>query len=230
VGIRATISGLSVLGLSLANIELDTKVAGGFARVDELECRIPRSNNSLTMTVQPSVTSTCVTSPGAIAGSQFTGTNQLLTCPAAGASLINSAIASVTVKGSANVQPNSSQFTFEGPAPYRETVPTNVGSTLQNTFSNINLTTNATVFGSSTGSGGLGLGVIKNNSGLGLGLGGSTLLDATALTNGVNSILRTTFGQIGAVLDDTLGTLGVSLNNVDVSIQSVDCQAAVLTK
>lgn len=232
VGIRATISGLSVLGLSLANIELDTKVAGGFARVDQLECRIPRSNNSLTMTVQPSVTSTCVTAPGAIAGSQFTGTNQLLTCPAAGASLINSAVASVTIKGSANVQPNSSQFTFDGPAPYRERVPTNVGSTLQNTFSNLNLTTNATVFGSSSGSGGLGLGLNKTGNGLGLGLGGggSSLLDASALTNGINSLLRGVFGQIGAVLDDTLGTLGVSLNNVDVSIQSVDCQAAVLTK
>lgn len=209
VGIRATVSGLSVLGLSLANIELDTKVAGGFARVDQLECRIPRANNSLTMTVQPSVTSTCVTSPGAIANSQFTGTNQLLTCPAAGANVINTALASVIVKGSANVQPNSTQFTFDGPAPYQERVSTNVGSTLQNTFSNINLTTTATVLGGALGSGGL---------------------TSASLTSGVNSTLRSTFGQIGAVLDDTLGTLGVSLNNVDVSIQSVDCQAAVLTK
>lgn len=208
VGVRASISGLSVLGFSLATIELDTKLAGALARVDDLECRVPRSNNSLTMTIQPAVTSVCVAQPGAINNSQFTGSNTLLSCPSQSASLINVLGVTAGVKGGANVQPNASVYTFEGPAPYRQVVPLNVGSTLQNTFKNINLTLDVKV--------------------LGIGLGRQT--STSALTTALNTTLSSTFGQIGAALDATLGTLGVALNNADVSIQSVDCQAALLTK
>jgi len=208
VGVRATISGLNVLGFSLANIELDTKLAGALARVDDLECRVPRSNNSLTMTIQPAVTSVCVTQPGAINNSQFTGSNTLLNCPNQSATLISVAGITASVKGGTNVQPNSSVYTFEGPAPYRQLVPLNVGSTLENTFRNIDLSLDVKVLG-------IALGRLTNVNAL------KTALDIT---------LSSTLGQVGAALDATLGTLGVALNNADVSIQSVDCQAALLTK
>lgn len=206
--VRAKISGLSALGFSLAEIELVTKLAGGVAQVTDLECRIPRANNNLSLTIQPSATSVCVTEPGAVSNSTLTGGSGLLSCPSKSAKLIKTPLLSVKLGGGAQVQPNAEQVYFTGPAPYQETVALNTGSTLANLFSNINLNLDVDI--------------------LGIGLG--PLLNVGLITSTLNALLGGVLGQVGGVLDGLLATLGVTLNNVNVNINSVDCQAAVLTK
>lgn len=203
---------LALINVSALDMRLQMRVAGGLAEVNQMSCRFPRADNNLQMTVVPAVAEVCVAQSSANLNTTVGG----LTCGAP-ANILNITLlgiinAGVTLAAKASLRADPVNLSFDGNAPFQETVDLNLGQTLGNLLSNTALTLNVN-----------------------LPVVGPLL---TATVNGlVNTllvtlqpVLRPILGAVGNILDGLLQVLGVDLNNVVVNVDSMDCQSVVLTR
>lgn len=203
---------LALINLSALDLGLQLRVAGGQAEVNELTCRYPRSNNNLVMTVVPAVAEICISD----SAGNLNSTVQSLQCGAPAnilsVSLLGLINASVTLGAQVSLRSNPVRHSFDGVAPFSETIELNVGQTLGNLLQNIEL-----------------------DIGLNLPLVGALL---SGIVNGLVSFLLSALGPVlspilglvGNILDGLLQVLGVDLNTVTVNIDSMDCQSVMLTR
>lgn len=203
---------LALINLSALDLGLQLRVAGGLAEVNELTCRYPRSSNNLVMTVVPAVAEICISD----SAGNLNSTVQSLQCGAPAnilsVSLLGLINASVTLGAQVSLRSNPVRHSFDGVAPFSETIELNVGQTLGNLLQNIEL-----------------------DIGLNLPLVGDLL---SGIVNGLVSFLLSALGPVlspilglvGNILDGLLQVLGVDLNTVTVNIDSMDCQSVMLTR
>lgn len=199
---------IALVAISALDMSVQLRVAGGLAEVNDLRCHYPRTSNTVSMTVVPSVADVCIAQSSA----NLNTTVGALTCGAPAnilsVTLLGLVNTGVTLGASATLRPNPTEVDFTGQPPYARTVNLSLGGTLQNLLSNtqLNLGIQVPVVG------GLLNGLL------------SSLL--TALTPVLSPIL----GTVGSILDGLLPVLGVNLNQVQVNVNSVDCQSVVLTR
>jgi len=120
--------------------------------------------------------------------------------------------AGVTLGAGASLRADPVQLSFDGVAPFQETVDLSLGQTLGGLLSNTNL-----------------------NLKVDLPIVGPLI---RATVNGLVStllvvlepVLRPILGTVGNILDGLLQVLGVDLNNVTVDVSAMDCQSVVLTR
>lgn len=201
-----------LLSLSVLNLSLQLKVAGGSVQVDNLTCNFPRSDNTLQMTVVPSLLDLCI----ADSASNLNSTTQGLTCgnPAQilDLTLLSFIHIAVDLSAQASLRSDPVHSTFTGVPPFTQTISLPLSQTLANLLSNLKL-----------------------NIKLDIPLIGDFL---SFLINGLLSflllildpILRPILFTVGAILDGLLQLLGISLNQVTVFINHIDCQSVYLTK
>ncbi len=203
---------LALISLSALDMRLQMRVAGGLAEVNQLTCRYPRAENNVQMTVVPSVADVCIAQSSA----NLNTTVGALTCGAP-ANILNVTFlglvnAGVTAGASTSLRADPVNLSFDGVAPFQETVDLDLGQTLGNLLSNTQL-----------------------NLGVNLPLVGP-LIQATvdALVNtlliALRLVLSPILGAVGDILDGLLQVLGIDLNNVVVNVDSMDCQSVVLTR
>lgn len=203
---------LALISLSALDMRLQMRVAGGLAEVNQLTCRYPRAENNVQMTVVPSVADVCIAQSSA----NLNTTVGALTCGAP-ANILNVTFlglvnAGVTAGASTSLRADPVNLSFDGVAPFQETVDLDLGQTLGNLLSNTQL-----------------------NLGVNLPLVGP-LIQATvdALVNtlliALRPVLSPILGAVGDILDGLLQVLGIDLNNVVVNVDSMDCQSVVLTR
>ncbi|VWX33518.1 conserved hypothetical protein [Limnobacter sp. 130] len=203
---------LALISLSALDMRLQMRVAGGLAEVNQLTCRYPRAENNVQMTVVPSVADVCIAQSAA----NLNTTVGALTCGAP-ANILNVTFlglvnAGVTAGASTSLRADPVNLSFDGVAPFQETVDLDLGQTLGNLLSNTQL-----------------------NLGVNLPLVGP-LIQATVnglvntLLVALRPVLRPILGAVGDILDGLLQVLGIDLNNVVVNVDSMDCQSVVLTR
>lgn len=203
---------LALISLSALDMRLQMRVAGGLAEVNQLTCRYPRAENNVQMTVVPSVADVCIAQSAA----NLNTTVGALTCGAP-ANILNVTFlglvnAGVTAGASTSLRADPVNLSFDGVAPFQETVDLDLGQTLGNLLSNTQL-----------------------NLGVNLPLVGP-LIQATVnglvntLLIALRPVLRPILGAVGDILDGLLQVLGIDLNNVVVNVDSMDCQSVVLTR
>ena len=203
---------LALVSLSALDLALQLRVAGGVAEVNDLTCRFPRANNNMVMTVVPAVAEVCIAQSSANLNTTVGG----LTCGAPArilnVTLLGVVNAGVTLGAAASLRADPVQFSFDGVAPFRESVDLNLGQTLSNALSNTNLDLEVDLpF--------VGFLIKAVVNGL-----VSTLLVV------LEPVLRPILGLVGTILDGLLQVLGVDLNTVTVDVNSMDCQSVVLTR
>lgn len=203
---------LALISLSALDMRLQMRVAGGLAEVNQLTCRYPRAENNVQMTVVPSVADVCIAQSAA----NLNTTVGALTCGAP-ANILNVTFlglvnAGVTAGASTSLRADPINLSFDGVAPFQETVDLDLGQTLGNLLSNTQL-----------------------NLGVNLPLVGP-LIQATVnglvntLLIALRPVLSPILGAVGDILDGLLQVLGIDLNNVVVNVDSMDCQSVVLTR
>lgn len=208
---------LNIVGVSLSalDLRLQTRVAGGFAEVNRLNCRYPRAQNDMRMTILPSAAEVCLSS----SASNLNSTTGAVTCgqPAtiANASILGLANVAIRLGASASVRPNPTVVTeaqLTGVPPFSRTVQLNLGQSLANVLqnTNLNLTTQVSL--------------------LGLDLLGLVNPLVNTLVNTLRVALSPVLGAVGAILDSLLAILGISVNETTVNVDSIDCQSVVLTR
>lgn len=196
------------------NIGIQLKAAGGLAEVDSLTCSIPRENNVTTVTVVPALAELCIAQSSSNLKTNVSG----LTCGAP------ANIATVTLLGipvgvklgaSASARGNPTSFDLLGPAPPAIStgpVALSLGQSLQSLLGNLKLTPvlSVPIVGPLV----------------------QALLNPllTTLLSSLNVLLSPLLGTVGGILDGLLTTLGVSLNEVNVTVQAVDCSSVVLSR
>lgn len=203
---------LALINLSALDLGLQLRVAGGLAEVNELTCRYPRSSNNMVMTVVPAVAEVCISDS---AGNLNTTVGSL-ECGAP-AEILNVNFlglvnAGVTLGAQTSLRSDPVQHSFDGVAPFSETVELNVGETLGNLLQNTDL-----------------------DIGLELPLVGPLINGivnglVNLLLNALEPALRPILALVGNILDGLLQVLGVDLNTVTVNVDSMDCQSVVLTR
>ncbi|MCR2747833.1 hypothetical protein NSP04_14375 [Limnobacter sp. YS8-69] len=203
---------LALINLSALDLGLQLRVAGGLAEVNELSCRYPRASNNMVMTVVPAVAEVCISS----AAANLNTTVGALECGAPAevldVTLLGVVNAGVTVGAEASLRADPVQSSFDGVAPFSETVDLNLGETLGSLLQNTDLDINLDLpF------------VGPLISGIVNGL-------VNVLLNALEPALRPILGLVGNILDSLLQVLGVDLNTVTVNVDSVDCQSVVLTR
>jgi uncharacterized membrane protein len=203
---------IALVSLSALDLALQLRVAGGLAEVNDLTCRFPRTNNNLAMTVVPALTEVCISQSAGNLNTTVGG----LTCGAP-ARILNVTFlglidAGVTAAARASLRADPVEFSFDGVAPFQESVDLNLGQTLGGLLSNTNLDLDVDLpF----------VGPLIRATVNGL---VSTLLVV------LEPVLRPILGTVGNILDSLLRVLGVDLNTVTVDVNSMDCQSVVLTR
>lgn len=203
---------IALVSISTLDMRLQLRAAGGLAEVNTMECRYPRADNSLTMTVVPALTQVCIANS---AGNLNTSVGSL-TCGAPAnildINLLGLVNAGVTLGASASLQSDPVQETFTGAAPYTQTVSLDVGDTLGGTLENLELDLNV------------------NLPFVGPLISGTVNGLVAVLLGVLDPVLSPILGAVGDILDNVLGILGVNLNTVDVNVSSMDCQSVVLSR
>ncbi len=120
--------------------------------------------------------------------------------------------AGVTLAAETSLRSDPVQHSFDGVAPFSETVELSVGESLGNLLQNTELD--------------LGIelplvGPLINGVVNGL---------VNLLLNALEPVLSPILGLVGNILDGLLQVLGVDLNTVTVNVDSMDCQSVVLTR
>lgn len=202
---------LALISLSALDMNLQLRAAGGLAQVNQLSCRYPREENAVEMTVVPSVLDLCI----ADSSSNLNTNVGALTCGAPSnilsVSVLGLPATSVKLGATATLRPNPTEVEFTGTPPYSRTVQLSLGQTLANLLGNLKLSPQLNVLGA-----GLLSGVVE-------GL-------VSGLLTALKPVLSPILGTVGGLLDGLLPVLGVSLNQVRVNVDSVDCQSVVLTR
>ena len=203
---------IALISLSALDMRLQLRAAGGLAEVNTMECRYPRANNTLTMTVVPALAQVCIANSS---GNLNTSVGSL-TCGAPAnilnVNLLGLVNAGVTLGAQGSLESDPVQETFEGVAPYTQTVDLSVGDTLGSALENIDLDLNVNLpF----------VGPLISATVNGL---------VSVLLNALAPALSPILGVVGDILDNLLSVLGVNLNTVDVNVNSMDCQSVVLTR
>lgn len=202
---------LALINISALDLRLQLRVAGGLAQVNQLSCRFPREENVVEMTVVPSVLDLCI----ADSASNLNSTVGALACgPPANilsVSILGLPATSVKLGAKATLRPDVTEVQFSGVAPFTQTVHLNLGQTLSNLLGNLTLNPQVNVLGA-----GLLTAVVE-------GL-------VQVLLAALKPVLSPILGLVGTLLDGLLPVLGVSLNDVQVNVASMDCQSVVLTR
>jgi hypothetical protein len=98
-------------------------------------------------------------------------------------------------------------------------VSLSLGNTLKNFLENVDVSSQVAV--ETGGGGGGGLGGILNDILTGI---------AYNVLESVKLLLGPVLGIVGYTLDNILGQLGISVNQVEVTMLGVDCSSSVLTR
>ncbi|MDH4394761.1 MAG: hypothetical protein QE278_03690 [Limnobacter sp.] len=240
VGVNVTIGALPAGGLGQMgglltnvlgiNINLQMRAGGGEVEVENVTCRLPRTENDTTLKIKPVLAEVCI----AQSSTGYNTVSDPLVCGAP-AKLVDTMTKQgnnpITVTLGAKVTMSSGNTTevLEGAFPpvAHTTVPLSLGQSLENFLENVDI--NSQVAVETGGGGGNG-----NGNGGGGGLGG--LLDgiingiAYNVLESVKLLLGPVLGIVGYTLDNILGQLGINLNQVEVTMLGVDCSSSVLTR
>ncbi|HEX4918840.1 MAG TPA: hypothetical protein VFV43_13140 [Limnobacter sp.] len=203
---------IPTVSISALDLGMQVRVAGGLAEVNDMACRYPRANNNMQLTVVPALAEVCVAQSSAnlntTVGSLGCGApSDILNVNFLG--LVN---AGVTLGASASVRSDPVQRSFDGVAPFTDTVELGVGQSLGNLLSNLDLDI------------GLDLPVV------GPLISGAVNGLVNTLLSALEPALRPVLTLVGSILDGLLAVLGVDLNTVTVNVDSMDCQSVVLTR
>ena len=184
--------------------------------VTDISCKIPRSNNSVTFNATSSLANVCISS----APSNFASNNSTpITCGGSGANIATVTVTilgiqipiSVTLKTSATVASKTQTFTKTGAAPYSVLVPFSLSQGLGSTIENLTIepVLNVPVVSFL-------IQPILN-----------TVLFALkpVLVAAISPVLAT----VGGILDSVLSILGISLNNLYIDVNTLNCGATRLT-
>ena len=198
--------------ISALDLGLQLRVAGGLAEVNELTCRYPRTTNNMVMTVVPAVAEVCISDS---AGNLNTTVGSLecgLPAEILDVNFLGLVDAGVTLAAQTSLSSNPSRHSFNGVAPFSETVELDVGETLGNLLQNtaLDLDLDLPLLGPLIN------GIVNG------------LMDV--LLNVLEPALRPVLSLVGEILDGLLLVLGVDLNTVTVNVDSMDCQSVVLTR
>lgn len=198
--------------ISALDLGLQLRVAGGLAEVNELTCRYPRTTNNMVMTVVPAVAEVCISDS---AGNLNTNVGSLecgLPAEILDVNFLGLVDAGVTLAAQTSLSSNPSRHSFNGVAPFSETVELDVGETLGNLLQNteLDLDLDLPLLGPLIN------GIVNG------------LMDV--LLNVLEPALRPVLSLVGEILDGLLLVLGVDLNTVTVNVDSMDCQSVVLTR
>jgi uncharacterized membrane protein len=213
----------NVLGL---NINLQLRAGGGEVEVENVTCKLPRTENDTTLKIKPVLAEVCI-------AQSSTGYNTIsdpLVCGAP-AKLVDTMTKqgnnpiTVTLGAKVTMASGTTTKVMEGAFPpvSHTTVPLSLGQSLENFLENVDVNSQVAV---ETGGGG--------GNGNGGGLGG--LLDgiingiAYNVLESVKLLLGPVLGIVGYTLDNILGQLGISVNQVEVTMLGVDCSSSVLTR
>mgnify|MGYP006162605151 FL=1 len=203
---------LALVSLSALDLGLQLRVAGGLAEVNELTCRYPRSSNNMVMTVVPAVAEVCISD----SASNLNTTVGALECGAPAdildVNFLGLVNAGVTLAAETSLRSDPVQHSFNGVAPFSETIELSVGETLGNLLQNTELDLGIDL----PFVGPLISGVVNGLVNL--------------LLNALEPVLSPILGLVGNILDGLLQVLGVDLNTVTVNVDSMDCQSVVLTR
>lgn len=203
---------IGLVSVSALDMRTQLRVAGGIAEVNDLQCRYPRAENSMQMTILPSALDLCV---GSAASNLYT-TSSALTCGAPAqilsVTLLGLITTGVNLGASASLRPNATEADFDGVPPFTRTVNLSAGQSLGNLLGNLNL--NPQIVAPIVG----------------------PLLTATV--NGLLAVLQPALkvalspvlATVGGILDTLLQVLGISLNQVTVNVNSMDCQSVILSR
>lgn len=223
----------NVLGL---NINLQLRAGGGEVEVENVTCKLPRTENDTTLKIKPVLAEVCI-------AQSSTGYNTIsdpLVCGAP-AKLVDTMTKQgnnpITVTFGAKVTMASGTTTkvMEGAFPpvSHTTVPLSLGQSLESFLENVDVNSQVAV---ETGGGGGNGGGNGNGNGNGNGGGLGGLLDgivngiAYNVLESVKLLLGPVLGIVGYTLDNILGQLGISVNQVEVTMLGVDCSSSVLTR
>ena len=200
------IPGLINVRVSGLNLGVSARVAGGYAEVEDVECRLPRADNLVQMKVQPSLAEVCVALPED-EDSDVEFCEEQAKVLDLNASLLGLQLVNLPVNAfaQADVNDSPSYFDLEGEAPMSMAVPGQLGGILANALGGINLQLS------------IGGDLSFLNSVLGL------------VLNSLDNLLSPILQQVGALLDSLLSVLGITLNEVQVDISGLDCKSAIIT-
>lgn len=196
------IPGLASVTISGLNLKLLATSSGGTLSVDAIDCRIPRTDNTVDLTVTPSLVQVCLSGTD---GTCLSGGSNVLSLSVIGPLGIPTLNSSVRARLNLAASSTPSNVRLFGLMPQSIMVPTGLGDSLSNTLENLDLQ----------------LSVTGNTSAI------ATFLPS--ILNNTASVLAPVLGQTGSLLDETFEVLGVGLNNVEVDVNSVDCKSSILT-
>ena len=203
---------IALISLSALDMRIQLRAAGGLAEVNTMECRYPRASNPVTMTVVPALAQLCIANSASNLNTNVGSLTWGAPSNILNINLLGLVNAGVTLSAQASMESDPVQETFEGVAPYTQTVDLSVGDTLGGVLANTNLNLNVV------------LPVVGPLiSGTVNGLVNTLLI---ALRPALSPIL----GSVGDILDNLRVVLGVNLNSVDVNVNSMDCQSVMLTR
>lgn len=206
-----------IASLGLLNLSLQLKAGSGYAQVDDLACHFPRADNVTQVTVVPALLDVCLAESSAGMDGSVDG----LTCgdPAEILELKVLGLVDVEVDlgAAASVRSDPTTVYLEGPAPLSQTVTLPLSQSLGNLLGNLALDLDLDIDMPVLGF------LLKPLLGTINGL-------LSALPGLLEGALRPILFTVGGILDDLLGLLGVTLNEVTVDINSVDCQSVSLTR
>ncbi|MCQ8896451.1 hypothetical protein NQT62_08405 [Limnobacter humi] len=203
---------IGLVSVSALDMRTQLRVAGGVAEVNDLQCRYPRAENSLRMTILPSALDLCV---GSAASNLYT-TTSALTCGAPAqilsVTLLGIVTTGVNLGASASLRPNNTEADFDGVPPFTRTVNLSGGQSLGNLLGNLNV--NPQIVAPVVG----------------------PLLTATVngllvvLQPALKAALSPVLATVGGILDTLLQVLGIGVNQVTVNVNSMDCQSVILSR
>lgn len=232
VGVNVTIGALPAGGLGQMggllsnvlgiNINLQMRAGGAEVEVEDVTCRLPRSENDTTLKIKPILAEVCIAKTS-------TGYNTVSDPVVCGAPSVlvdtmtkqgNNPI-TVTLGAKVTMSSGTTTQVMEGAFPpvAHTSVQLSLGQSLENFLGNVDVSSQVAV--ETGGGGGGGLGGLINNVLNGI---------AYNVLESVKLLLGPVLGIVGYTLDNILGQLGISVNQVEVTMLGVDCSSAVLTR
>lgn len=232
VGVNVTVGALPATGLGQMggllknvlglNINLQMRAGGAEVEVENVSCKLPRTENDTTLKIKPVLAEVCI-------AQSSTGYNTIsdpIVCGAP-AKLVDTMTKQgnnpivVTLGAKVSMSSGTTTQVLEGAFPpvAHTNVQLSLGQTLQNFLGTVDVSSQVAV--ETGGGGGGGLGGIINDVLTGI---------AYNVLESVKLLLGPVLGIVGYTLDNILGQLGIGVNQVEVTMLGVDCSSAVLTR
>ncbi len=210
------LSGVTSVSISVLQMSLYLQAGGGDVTVNDISCKIPRSNDVTALSAHSSLATVCLTS----APNNFADNNTVpIVCGgAANVATVTASILGVPISigvklgTSASAPANTASINHVGTAVYTEHVTFSAAQGLSNLVSGLTINPQLT------------LPVVSFL------LQPTLNLLATALVPALTTTITPVVAAAGAILDDVSRLLGISLNDVYITANSLDCSTTRLIR